>query len=285
MSPLRRRMEEELRLRGMSEKTVVSYVGTVRRFAEHFGASPDTLGTEQVRLYLLELIEQRGRTWATVNQALCGLKFFYRHVLDRPVEIEAVPFQKRKSPLPTVLSEAEIVRLLAVPMPLKMHTILMTLYSAALRLREGTHLRPEDLDSSSMSIRIRQPKGGRDRTVMLSRQLLVELREYWRVYRPEAWLFYGQSKDRPICDKSVQRAVRQAAERAGLRKRVTPHTLRHSCATHLLDRGTSVRYIQELLGHKSFRTTLDYTRVLPRAIAELVSPLDRLPLPQLADRF
>jgi integrase/recombinase XerD len=285
MSALRRRMEEELRLRGMSEKTVAAYVGTVRRFAERFGASPDALGAEQVRIYLLELIEQRGCKWSTVNQALCGLKFFYRHVVKRPLEIEPVPFQKRKSPLPTVLSEAEMVRLLGAPMSLKMRTVLMTLYSAALRLREGTHLRAEDLDAATMSIRIRQPKGGRDRTVMLSRQLLVELREYWRVYRPGPWLFYGQSKERPLCDKSVQRAVRQAAERAGLRKRVTPHTLRHSCATHLLDRGTSVRYIQELLGHKSLQTTLRYTRVLPRAVAEIVSPLDRLPLPQPADRL
>jgi site-specific recombinase XerD len=278
-------MEEELRLRGMSEKTVQAYVGSVRRFAERYGASPDTLSTEQVRAYLLELIEQRGLTWSTVNQALCGLKFFYRHVVERPLAIEAVPFQKRKRPLPTVLSEAEMVRLLGAPMSRKMRTVLMTLYSAALRLREGTHLRPEDLDTATMSIRIRQPKGGRDRTVMLSRQLLVELREYWRAYRPGPWLFYGQSKERPLCDKSVQRAVRQAAERTGLRKRVTPHTLRHSCATHLLDRGTSVRYIQELLGHKSLQTTLRYTRVLPQAVAEIVSPLDRLPLPQPADRL
>jgi site-specific recombinase XerD len=277
-------MEEELRLRGMSEKTVEAYVGSVRRFAEHYGASPDTLSTEQLRAYLLELIEQRGLTWSTVNQVLCGLKFFYRHVVERPLAIEAVPFQKRKRPLPTVLSEAEMVRLLGAPMSRKMRTVLMTLYSAALRLREGTHLRPEDLDTATMSIRIRQPKGGRDRTVMLSRQLLVELREYWRAYRPGPWLFYGQSKERPLCDKSVQRAVRQAAERTGLRKRVTPHTLRHSCATHLLDRGTSVRYIQELLGHKSLQTTLRYTRVLPQAVAEIVSPLDRLPLPQPADR-
>jgi site-specific recombinase XerD len=278
-------MEEELRLRGFSEKTVTAYLGAVRRFAKHFRASPETLGNEQVRSYLLDLIERRHCSWSTVNQASCGLKFFYRHVLGRPLEVDAVPFQKRKRPLPTVLTEAEVTRLLTAPLSLKMRTILMTLYSAALRLREGTRLRPTDVDSGAMTIRIRLAKGGRDRTVMLSVQLLRALREYWRVYHPGPWLFYGKTKARPICDRTVQKAVRKAAEEAGLRKRVTPHTLRHSCATHLLDRGTNVRYIQELLGHKSIQTTLIYTRVNPQRLAGVVSPLDRLPLDQALDRF
>lgn len=283
MTPLRRRMEEELRLRGFSEKTVEAYLGSVRRFAEHFGRSPEDLGQEDVRSYLLELIEGRRCSWSTVNQAQCGLRFFYRHVVGRPLDVEKLPFVKRKKPLPTVLTEAEVTRLLAAPMPLKMRTILMTLYSAALRLGEGTRLRPGDVDSSAMTIRIRQPKGGRDRSVMLAIQLLYALRAYWRVYRPGPWLFYGKTKDQPINERTVQKAVRKAAADAGLGKRVTPHTLRHSCATHLLERGTSVRHIQELLGHKKIGTTLIYTRVSPQSVAGVVSPLDRLPLEQILD--
>lgn len=283
MTPLRRRMEEELRLRGVSEKTVEAYVGAVRRFAEHFGRSPDRLGAEEVRTFLLSVAEERGWAWSTANQALCGLKFFYRHVLGRPIEVDKLPFRKRKQPLPAVLSEVEVTRLLSAPMSLKLRTVLMTLYSAALRLSEGTHLRPGDVDSVAMVIRIRQPKGGRDRSVMLSIQLLHALRAYWRVYRPGPWLFYGKSKQRPIHTRTVQRAVRKAGEDAGITQRVTPHTLRHSCATHLLERGTSVRHIQELLGHRSIQTTLRYTRVSPQRLSGVVSPLDRLPLERMLD--
>lgn len=285
MSTLRRRMEEELRLRGFSEKTVVAYLGAVRRFAEHFGASPDTLGTQEVRAYLLELIERRGCSWSTANQALCGLKFFFRHVLNRPLEVQAVPFHKRKLPLPVVLTEPEVARLLAAPLQRKMRTLMMTLYSAALRLGEATHLQPTDIDSEAMCIRIREGKGGRDRSVMLAVQLLPVLREYWRIYRPGRWLFYGKSKEQPINERTVQKAVARAAREAGLSKRVTPHTLRHSCATHLLERGTSLRYIQELLGHKSLQTTQRYTRVAPGRVAAVLSPLDRLPLDRLTAHF
>jgi len=283
MTRLRCRMEEELRLRGVSEKTVVAYVGAVRRFAEHFGRSPDTLGAEEVRTFLVAVAEERGWSWSTANQVLCGLKFFYRHVVGRPLEVDKVPFRKRKQPLPTVLTESEVTRLLSAPMSLKLRTVLMTLYSAALRLSEGTHLRPGDVDSVAMVIRIHEPKGGRDRAVMLSIQLLHALRAYWRVYRPGPWLFYGKTKDQPIHARTVQRAVRKAGEDAGIAKRVTPHTLRHSCATHLLERGTSVRHIQELLGHRSIQTTLRYTRVSPQRLSGVVSPLDRLPLETLLD--
>ncbi len=281
MSVLRRRMEEELRLRGFSEKTVVAYIGAVRRFAEHFGASPDTLGAQDVRSYLLELTERRKCAWSTANQALCGIKFFYRHVLERPLEIQGMPFRKRKQPVPAVLTETEVARLLLAPMSLKTRAIMMTLYSAALRLSEATHLQPQDIDSESMSIRVRQGKGGRDRVVILASKLLLVLREYWKLYRPGPWLFYGQTKDRPIDPRGVQRAVRRVAKTAGLRKRVTPHVLRHSCATHLMEQGASLRHIQELLGHKSLKTTEIYTRVSPSRVAAVLSPLDRLPIEQL----
>ena len=281
MGTLRRRMEQELRLRGRSERTVKSYVDAVARFAGYHGRPPDQLGVGEVHAFLVHLVEERGLSASSVNQALSALKFFYRDVLGREMAVTRLPRPKRTRPLPVVLTEAEVTRLLRAPMSLRMRTLLMTLYSAALRLQEGIRLRPEDIDSESMSILVRQGKGARDRRVMLAANLLVALRAYWRVYRPGPWLFYGQVKERPIDARSVQKAVRRAAEQAGLRKRVTPHTLRHSCATHLLEQGASLRHIQELLGHKSLKTTQRYTQVAPGRIAAVLSPLDRLPVEQL----
>lgn len=278
MGALRRRMEEELRLRGMSEKTVVTYVGIVRRFAEHYGRSPDRLGREEVRTFLLYLTEDRQLAPSSVNQALSALRFFYVDVLGRDLAVMRLPRPKRKETLPVVLTEAEVARLLGAPMPLKIRSILMTLYSAALRLGEATRLAPTDVDSESMTLRIRDGKGGRDRTVMLSGKLLLVLREYWKLYRPRRWLFYGKTKERPIDPRTVQRRITLVAQSVGLRKRVTPHTLRHSCATHLMEQGASLRHIQELLGHKSVRTTQRYTRISPGRVAAVLSPLDRLPL-------
>lgn len=281
MSALSRRMEEELRLRGMSERTVEAYVGIVRRFALHYGRSPDRLGTEEVRAYLVHLIEERKLAASSVNQALSALRFFYLDVLGREFGVERLPRPKRKDRLPVVLTEAEVARLLGAPMSLKLRSVLMTLYSAALRLGEATRLQPADIDSESMTIRVRDGKGGRDRTVMLSGKLLLVLREYWKLYRPRRWLFYGKTKERPIDPRTVQRRITVAAQSVGLRKRITPHTLRHSCATHLLEQGASLRHIQELLGHKSVRTTQRYTRVSPARVAAVLSPLDRLPLADL----
>lgn len=278
MSVLRRRMEGELRLRGMSRKTRDTYLGVVRRFAEFHGRSQDGLGAEEVRAYLLHLIEERKLSWSSVNQALCALRFFYLDVLGQAFEVGDLRYPKRKYRLPVVLTETEVARLLQAPMSFKIRTVLMTLYSAGLRLGEALHLRPTDIDSGAMSIRIEQGKGGRDRMVVLSPHLLVTLRQYWRIYRPESWLLYGKSKDKPINHATVQRGVRAAARAAGIRKRVTPHTLRHSCATHLLESGTSLRYIQELLGHRSLKTTQIYTQVSPGRVTGLLSPLDRLGL-------
>lgn len=278
MGELRDRMEEEMRLRGMSQKTVDTYLGIVGRFARFHGRSPGRLGAEEVRAYLLHLIEERKLSGSTVNQALCALRFFYLDVLGQAFEVGRLPFQKRKHKLPVVLTEAEMARLLRAPMSLKLRTVLMTLYSAGLRLGEGLRLCTTDIDSGAMSIRIRQGKGGRDRVVILSPYLLGLLRRYWRVYRPESLLFYGATKDKPIHPATIQKAVRKAAQAAGIRKRVSPHTLRHSCATHLLESGTSLRYIQELLGHRSLRTTQIYTQVVPGRVTGLLSPLDRLGL-------
>jgi site-specific recombinase XerD len=274
-------MEEELRLRGMSERTVETYLGAVRRFAIHYGQSPDRLGSEEVRAYLLHLIEERKLAASSVNQALSALRFFYLDVLGCELAVARLPRPKRQDRLPVVLTEAEVARLLAAPMSLKHRAVLMTLYSAALRLGEAIHLQPGDIDSAAMVIRIRQGKGGRDRTVMLAGKLLLVLRVYWKIYRPGRWLFYGKEKERPLDARTVQKAMARATKAAGLRKQVTPHTLRHSSATHLMEQGASLRHIQELLGHKSLRTTQRYTRVSPGRVAAVLSPLDRLPLEHL----
>jgi site-specific recombinase XerD len=178
--------------------------------------------------------------------------------------------------LPVVLTEAEVGQLLAATRTGRDRVILMTLYSAGLRLREALLLQVEDIDSQAMKIFVRAGKGGKERYVMLSQRLLEELRGYFRQTRPKKWLFYGADRDQPIHPRTVQRIFKTAVEQAGLAKTVTVHTLRHSFATHLLEHGTSLRYIQELLGHESYKTTLIYTHVSPASLGRVVSPLDRL---------
>lgn len=275
MTEMRRRMEEELKLRGYSPRTRNAYVLWVRRLAEHYHRGPDRLGPEEVRAFLVHLLEQK-LSRSTLVQAFCALKFFYVHVLHRPYEVEDLSFPKRKRKLPVVLNEPEVKRLLEAAEDLQEQTILMTLYSSGLRLSELTNLQVKDIDSVKMQIRVRQGKGAKDRNVVLSPTLLTGLRCYFRKYRPESWLFYGQTPQHRLADRVVQRMVRRLSEKAGLRPGVTTHTLRHSFATHLLEHGTEVVYIQELLGHRSLKSTLLYTRISPRSLGKVTSPLDRL---------
>lgn len=277
MTKLRRRMTEELCLRGFSERTVSAYVSCVRRFAEHYWRGPETLGTEQIRSYLVHLTHL-GRAPATVNQAIAALGFFYREVISRPEMMDGIRFQKqRERPLPVVLTTAEVRRLLsALEGNLKHLAMGMTLYSTGLRVGEMVALVPSDVDSEAMRLRVRKTKGGKERRVMLSPRLLEVLRRYWAEYRPRTVLFYGQDPTRAIHTRSVARALARGAERAKLSKRVTPHTLRHSFATHLMDQGVSLRHIQELLGHRYLKSTMRYTRIHPEGAAQVVSPLDRL---------
>jgi integrase/recombinase XerD len=277
MTEMRRRMEEELRLRGCRLRTQRAYVQWVSRFAAHYRRAPERMGEEQVRAYLVYLLEDQKLSRPTLVQALCALKFFYVHVLHRSWEVEDLRFpRQQKKRLPRVLSEPEVTRLLESAGSLKEQAILMTLYGSGLRLNEVIHLQVKDIDSSKMQIRVRQGKGGKDRNVVLSEVLLEVLRRYFRQYRPVNWLFYGQTPQRPIDERTLQRMVRALSQRAGLRERVTTHTLRHSFATHLLEHGTELPYIQELLGHRSIKTTMLYLRVSPPALRKVISPLDRL---------
>jgi integrase/recombinase XerD len=277
MTEMRRRMEEELKLRGCRPRTQKAYVEWVSRFAAHYRRAPEQMGEEQVRAYLVHLLEDQKLSRSTLVQAFCALKFFYVRVLRRPCEVEDLRFpRQQKKKLPRVLSESQVRQLLESAGNLKDQVILMTLYGSGLRLSELIHLVVKDIDSSKMQIRVREGKGGKDRNVVLPQTLLEVLRRYFRQYRPVNWLFYGRTPQQPIDDRAVQRMVRSLSERAGLRERVTAHTLRHSFATHLLEHGTELPYIQALLGHRNIKTTMLYLRVSPPALRKVISPLDRL---------
>jgi integrase/recombinase XerD len=278
MSPLRRRMTEDMRLRNFAPGTVDVYVNCVARFARHFGKSPELLGPDDVRAYLLHLIDQRRSSWSYYNQNLQALRFLYNVTLGRDWVLKHLVCPKRPKRLPVVLSGEELVRFFAAIDGLKHRALLMTAYAAGLRVSEVAALRLEDIDSRRMVIRVHQGKGSKDRYVMLSPKLLGLLRTYWKAARPQVWLFPGGSADRPITPSAVRKACQRAREAAGLGKHVTVHTLRHSFATHLLEAGTDLRTIQVLLGHHSPRTTAVYTHVSPAAVRATISPLDRLEL-------
>jgi integrase/recombinase XerD len=275
ISPLRRRMIEDMTIRNLSPATQQSYIYAVAKFSRHFGHSPDRLGLEDVRAYQLHLIGQQ-RSWSHINQTVCALRFFYGITLGRSDVHEQIVAAREPQRLPVVLSGEEIVRFLEAVPGLRNRVALTTAYGAGLRVGEVVRLTTAAIDSSRMLIRVEQGKGGKDRYVMLSPQLLQILRTYWRLAKPARWLFPGQNPREPVSVATLQDACRQAARQAELSKPVTVHTLRHSFATHLLEAGTEIRIIQVLLGHARLSTTARYTQVATHLIADTPSPLDRL---------
>ncbi|MFO0849955.1 MAG: site-specific integrase [Gemmataceae bacterium] len=275
MTPLRQRFLDDLRMRNLSPHTQDAYVRVVAQFAKHFHRSPDQLGREHIREYLLHLI-RRGRAWDTYNQARCALHFFYRVTLGKDWPLEQVPCAKVPKRLPVVLSRDEVRQFLAAARRPKARAMLLTAYAGGLRASEVVALRAADIDSRRMLIRVRQGKGRKDRYVMLSPVLLEALRAYWVRERPADWLFPGADPTEPVGRATFTRVCIGVGERAGLAKRVTPHTLRHTFATHLLEDGVDIRTIQALLGHRSLRTTALYTFVAPEKVAATKSPLDTL---------
>ncbi len=275
ISPLRRRMIEDMTIRNLSPATQQSYLYAVAKFSRHFNCSPSRLGLEDVRAYQLHLIAQQ-RSWSHVNQVVCALRFFYGITVGRNDAREQIVAAREPQRLPEVLSGDEIVRFLEAVPGLRNRVALTTAYGAGLRVGEVVRLQPAAIDSSRMLIRVEQGKGAKDRYVMLSPQLLQILRAYWRLVRPEKWLFPGQNPAEPVRVATLQEACRQAARQAELSKPVTVHTLRHSFATHLLEAGTDIRIIQVLLGHARLSTTARYTQVATHLISETTSPLDRL---------
>jgi integrase/recombinase XerD len=277
MSPLRRRMIEDMTVRNLSPATQRSYLHAVAKFSRYFGRSPDRLGLEEVRAFQVQLVAA-GISWPALNQTVCALRFFYGVTLGRAELPERIPYAREPRKLPVVLSADEVVRFLEAVPGLKSRTALTTAYAAGLRASEAVRLKVSDVDSGRMMLRVEQGKGGKDRYAMLSPQLLTILRGYWRLARPRHWLFPGRDEDRPIDPQVLHAACRSACTAAGLAKRVTVHTLRHSFATHLLEAGTDIRIIQVLLGHNNLSTTARYTRVADTTIRNTASPLDRLRL-------
>lgn len=278
MTALRQRMIEELKLRNFAVNTQDAYLRAVTKFAEHFGKSPDQLGKDEVRTYLLHLVEHRQASWSTYNIALCALRFLYHVVLGRDSLLAGVPFPKGEKKLPMVLSMGEVAQFFRVIRNPKHRAMFMTMYSGGLRVSEVVGLKASDIDSARMLIWIRQGKGRKDRCVGLSKRLLLLLREYWKARRPTVYLFPGRFPDKPMATATVGMLCRKIAKKAGLKKHVTPHTLRHSYATHLLERGTDLRTIQVLLGHRSIKTTALYTHVSRKTLQSTPSPLDLLDL-------
>lgn len=282
MTPLRQRMLEDLRVRNYAAKTQQTYIHHVARFARHFGRSPDQLTSEDIRTYLVHLVETEHVSWSLFNQAACALRFFYLVTLGRGDIVPHIPFPRTPKKLPTVLSAEEVARLLRAVRNAKHRAVLITIYAAGLRVSEALALKVSDIDTQRMIITVRQGKGRKDRTVMLSPSLLAILRDYARHFRPHEWLFPGYRHDRPLSATVVQRACARARLAAGLSKPATVHTLHHSFATHLLEAGTDLRLIQTLLGHGSIKTTAIYTHVSTQRLHGTRSPLDRLEVSGLA---
>ena len=277
LSPLRRRMIDDMTIRNLSPATQRSYLHAVAKFSRHFGRAPDTLGLGEVRDFQVHLVA-KGVSWGALNQTVCALRFFYGVTLGEATVPERIPYARTPRKLPVILSADEVVRFLEAVSSVKSRSALTTAYAAGLRASEVAGLMIADIDSARGVIRVRHGKGAKDRDVMLSTQLLGILRAYWRLARPQRFLFPGRDEDRPISPTVLHAACRSAVEAAGLSKRVTLHTLRHSFATHLLENGADIRIIQALLGHANLSSTARYTHVAAHIIRATPSPLDRLTL-------
>ena len=282
MTQLRRMMLEELQRRNYSDRTIRYYLQAVALFAKHFGKRPDQLGPDELRTYQAHLLRERKLAVGSVVARVAALRFFYVRTLKRHACREDLPYPKDHRRLPTVLSLEEVARLINAAGNLLQRALLMTLYGTGMRRTEVSLLKVRDIDSQRMMIRVERGKGGAGRDIPLSPALLETLREYWSWKKPRTHLFASseskRGKEQPISDKTVWYACKEAARHAGLTKRVTPHTLRHSFATHLLEGGTDLRTIQILLGHGDLETTAKYLHLSQRHLRAVANPLESLPL-------
>ena len=275
ISPLRRRMIEDMTVRNFVEKTRNDYIRRVKTFTAFLGRSPDTATPEDLRRYQLHLTGTGVRP-PTINGTVTALRFFFTVTLDRADTVKPLTFVAEPRKIPVVLDPEEVARFLeAAPGP-KYKAAFGAAYGAGLRVSEVASLKVSDIDSRRMLIRVEQGKGRKDRHAMLSPQLLELLRDWYRIARPRLWLFPGRDPLQPLTTRQLNRAVHAAAHMAEITKRVTPHTLRHSFATHLLEQNIDIRVIQVLLGHAKLDTTALYTRVATNTIRAVMSPLDRL---------
>jgi integrase/recombinase XerD len=275
ISPLRRRMIEDMSIRKFAAKTQHDYVQRVKDLATFLGRSPGTAETEDVRRFRLHLTASGAGT-PKINATVAALRFFFKVTLDRPDLTKHLSFIHEPRKAPVVLSPQEVARFLEAAPGIKYKAALSVAYGAGLRVSEVVSLKVSDIDSKRMMLRVEQGKGHKDRYAMLSPVLLELLRDWYRIARPQGWLFPGQNPVNPMTTRQLTRACHAAAQMAEITKRVTPHTLRHSFATHLLEQNIDVRVIQVLLGHAKLDTTALYTRVATNTIREVMSPLDRL---------
>ena len=278
MTPLRRRMTEDMQLCNLSPHTQRAYLRYVALFARHFQKSPELLGPAEIRAYQLYLTQERQLSPSSVGIAVAALRFLYKVTLKREWNLDdVVPTGgRRPQNLPVVMSPEEVAGFLEAVESLKERAILTVCYGAGLRVSEAVRLKPTAIDSQRMVIRVEQGKGRKDRYVMLSPKLLDILRTYWRAVRPKQWLFPGNVPGQPITPSAVQDTCRTVRRHAGLEKPVTPHSLRHAFAVHLLETGADLRTIQLLLGHRSLNTTARYLRLATTKVCATASPLDGL---------
>lgn len=286
MSNLRKRMTEDMKLRGLSPRTQDVYLSQIKKFAEYYGRSPEHLSEEELRKYFFYVTEELKVSDSFFKQSISSIKFLYTVTLDRNWKTLNIIRPPKRKRLPVVLSKEEVKKILDVPTNLKHRAILAVIYSGGLRVSEVCILRVGNIDSNRMQIRIVQAKGNKDRYTILGKKTLILLREYWRSCHPsrskgakvgrEEWLFPGQISFKPLSIATVQRIFYHACEKSGIKKKVSVHNLRHSFATHLMEAGVNLRYIQALLGHKSPKATSIYTHVCRQDITKIVSPIDTL---------
>jgi integrase/recombinase XerD len=277
MDELREQMMKDLQLKGITPRTQRKYLREATNLSNYFGKSPVELGEKEVKEYLVHLLEDRKLSRGTYRNYVAGIKFLYKTTLNREEVVEKIRYPKAKKKLPVVLDLSEIKALLSVMENLKHRALLTITYSAGLRISEAACLKVTDIDSKRMMVRVQQGKGGKDRYSILSQTALELLRRYWRQYRPKEWLFEGQKEGTHICLTAIRQIFLEAKERAGITKPASPHTLRHSFATHLIEAGTSLHHVQLLLGHRSPTTTTVYLHVSKMNLSKVASPLDSLP--------
>lgn len=291
MTPLRQRMLEELQRRNYNVDTIRGYILAVEQFAHYFHKSPDLMGVEEIGQFQLHLLQEKKLALGTIALRMGALRFLYKKTLKRrDLDFDDLPLLKAPKKLPVVLSPEEVTRLIEAAPSLFYRTLLLLLYATGLRRAEAAHLKVSDIDSSLMLIHVHQGKGSRDRELPLTQKVLDALREYWRAtkIKPQVYLFPTRKEpteqEKPISDKTVWNACHEAAIRAGLTKRIGPHTLRHSFATHLLEAGTDLRTIQLLLGHRCLKDTAIYLHLSRRHLRAGANPLDQITLRKFQKR-
>ena len=275
MGELKERMKKDMELRNFSERTIKSYLGWMKNYTLHYGKSPEKLGHDDIRSYLYYLLKGKNAAQSTMNQAYSALNFFYVKTLGRPWNGDKIPRSKVPKKLPSVLSKEEVQLIFSATKNLKHRAILMTIYSGGLRLSEATHLKVTDLDSQRMMIKVRG-KGNKERYTLLGEKALEILRSYWTVYHPTDYLFPSKKPDQPQDASTLQKAFKNSLQLSGINKKASVHTLRHSFATHLLEAGTDLFYIQRLMGHTTAKTTSIYLHVTRKDLTKVRSPIDLL---------